>query len=147
MRHDEFIGQVQARAALPDPGAAERAVRATLETLAERLPDGLVTHLAAQLPHEIAEHLHRVITARDGDPEQRGAAERFDLTAFSGRVAWRGGVSEDAAVREATAVFEVLDAALAPELMERLERSLPQDIRALLPTARVRDSETGAGAG
>ncbi|UNO42902.1 DUF2267 domain-containing protein [Streptomyces sp. MST-110588] len=139
MRHDEFIGLVQDRAALPDRGSAERAVRATLETVAERVPDGLVRHLAAQLPQEIAEHLHRVEAAREAGPEGGDAPERFDLTAFAGRVAWRGAVSEETAVREAAAVFEVLDAALAPELMERLSHALPQDIRELLPTARAQE--------
>ena len=145
MHHDELIGLVQARAGLPDRGAAERAVRATLETLAERVPDGLADHLAAQLPPEVAEHLRRVTAAHAGTPGQRATGERFDLTGFAGRVAWRAHTGEEAAVREATAVFEVLDAALSPELMERLSRALPPDIGALLPSARARNSQEGGG--
>ena len=57
MRYEEFTGQVQARAGLPDRQSAERAVRATLETVAERVPDGVADHLAAQLPTEAAEDL------------------------------------------------------------------------------------------
>lgn len=140
MRHDEFLRLVQAGAALPDRGAAERAVRATLETLAERVPDGLADHLAAQLPHEIGEHLRRVVAAHEGGPEQRSTAERFDLTTFAARVAWRGGVPEDAALREASAVFETLDAAVAPELTEKLIGVLPPDVRELLPASRTEDS-------
>lgn len=45
MQHDELIGQVQARARLDSRGAAERATRAVLETLAERLPEGEAHHL------------------------------------------------------------------------------------------------------
>ena len=47
MQHDEFIAQVQARARLSSRGDAERATRATLETLAERLAGGLRDKLAA----------------------------------------------------------------------------------------------------
>ena len=56
MEHDEFIGQVQHRARLGSRGDAERATRATLETLAERIADGAANNLAAQLPNEIGEH-------------------------------------------------------------------------------------------
>lgn len=139
MHHDEFLRLVQAGAALPDRGTAERAVRATLETLAERIPDGLAEHLAAQLPREIGEHLRRVVAAHEGGPEEYHTAERFDLTTFAARIAWRGGVSEDAALQEASAVFEALDAALAPELSEKLGSVLPPDIRELLPASRAED--------
>ncbi|POX38191.1 DUF2267 domain-containing protein [Streptomyces sp. Ru73] len=141
MQHDEFLRLVQAGAALPDRGAAERAVRATLETLAERVPDGLAGHLAAQLPPEIGEHVRRVVATHEGGQEERHTAERFDLTTFAARIAWRGGVSEDAALREASAVFEVLDAALSPELAGKLGSVLPPDIRELLPASRTEDPE------
>ncbi|UZJ30666.1 DUF2267 domain-containing protein [Streptomyces endophytica] len=149
MQHHEFLALVQERASLPDRGAAERAVRSTLETVAERVPSGLARHVAAQLPHELAGHLTREPQQAGGSTgpsaERGGAAppgdgERFDLTVFAARVAWRGGVSEQAALQEAAAVFEVLDAALAPELMERLSHSLPHDIRELLPTTRAEDA-------
>lgn len=139
MRHDTLIGQVQARARLPDRGAAERAVRATLETIAERIPDGVADHLAAQLPAEVDEHLLRVTAPHEHSREQRGRADPFDLTVFLGRIAWRAGISEEAALREATAVLEVLDAAVDPELMTRLSRVLPRDIRELLPEARAEE--------
>ncbi|GAA0446678.1 DUF2267 domain-containing protein [Streptomyces olivaceiscleroticus] len=137
MRHEEFLRVVQTGAALPDRAAAERAVRATLETLAERVPDGLAEHLAAQLPHELGEHVRRVVAAHEGGPEGHHTAERFDLTAFAARISWRGGVPEDVALREASAVFEALDAALAPELSEKLGSVLPPDIRELLPESRA----------
>ncbi|WP_407549334.1 DUF2267 domain-containing protein [Streptomyces sp. Pv4-95] len=140
MQHDELLGLVQARAALPDRGRAERAARATLETVAERVPAGLAQHLAAQLPHEIAEPMLRVSEEHAPAEGRPSGGERFDLTIFAGRVAWRGGVSEEAALQEATAVFEVLDAALSPELMEKLSHSLPHDIRELLPLARAEES-------
>lgn len=137
MRHDELIGQVQARAGLPDRGSAEHAVRATLETLAERLPEGTAEHLAAQLPQEVAEHLQRITSARERGPYAPSSAERFDLTAFAGRIAWRAGASEDTALRQAAAVLEVLDGAVSPEQMDKAAAGLPPDIRELLPSSRA----------
>lgn len=141
MRHGEFIGRVQDLAQLPDTGSAERAVRATLETLAERLPDGLAEHAAAQLPHEIGEHLRRVTTDPAHPPEDRASGERFDLSGFTGRICWRTGLSESAAVRQAAAVLEVMDAALSPEQMDKVYATLPPDIRELLPEARLGNGE------
>lgn len=141
MHYDELTGQVQARAQLPDRQAAERAVRATLETLAERIPDGLASHIAAQLPVEAGESLRRVAASHEGSPQERewrrDHGERFDLTGFAGRVAWRARTSEEAAIRDAAATFEVLDSAVSPELMEKLYGVLPKDIRALLPEERA----------
>ena len=148
MRYEEFTGQVQARAGLPDRQSAERAVRATLETVAERVPDGVADHLAAQLPTEAAEDLRRVTVAHETSPrrraESRDHGERFGLTSFAGRIAWRVSGSEDDAVRQATAVLEVLDAAVSPELMDKLADVLPRDIRRLLPAARAREVERPA---
>ncbi|MFF7651346.1 DUF2267 domain-containing protein [Streptomyces sp. NPDC007983] len=149
-RYEELTGQIQARARLPDRQTAERTVRATLETLAERIPGGLVDHLAAQLPVEAAEPIRRVTAPHEGSPEQRAHHRdhdaRFGLTGFAGRIAWRTETSEDEAIREASAFFEVLDSALDPELMEKVYGVLPNDIRELLPEARaVHAGDAGAG--
>ncbi|MEI7031676.1 DUF2267 domain-containing protein [Streptomyces pratensis] len=140
MQHDEMIGKVQALAQLPGRGPAERVTRAVLTTLAERLPHGLAEHMTAQLPSELAASVRETTDARD--PGLPGSAERFDLTAFAGRIAGRAGTDEMAAVREAAAVLEVLDAALAPELMEHVAGALPADIRALLPDSRATEHES-----
>jgi len=141
MRYEEFTGQVQARAGLGSRQAAERVVRATLETVAERIPDGVAAHLAAQLPEEAADPLARVVAADETSPhrraESRTRGEPFGLSVFAGRIAWRARVPEDTALREASAVLEVLDAAVAPELMRKLEDVLPDDIRAVLPSGRA----------
>jgi len=42
---------------LPSRGDAERIIRATLETLAERLQPHAAAHVAAQLPAELGHHL------------------------------------------------------------------------------------------
>lgn len=148
MRYEEFTGQVQARAALGSRQAAEAALRATMETVAERVPDGLADHLAAQLPHEAAEPLHRAVAVHEGSPHQRAEArvrgEPFDLPVFAGRVAWRAEISEEDALLRAAAVLDVLDAAVAPELMRKLESALPPDIRDVLPSGRAGGAGSGA---
>ncbi|MBC7273366.1 MAG: DUF2267 domain-containing protein [Streptomyces sp.] len=128
MQHDEMIGKVQALTRLPGRGPAERATQAVLTTLAERLPSGLAGHMAAQLPPGLAAPVRQAAEA---------PTERFDLTTLAGRIAARAGTDEDMAVREASAVFEVLDAALAPELMDHVAEALPADIRELLPAGRA----------
>ncbi|MFH8342307.1 DUF2267 domain-containing protein [Streptomyces sp. AM6-12] len=148
MRHDEMIGKVQALARLPDRGSVERATHAVVATLSERLPSGLARHVAAQLPPDMADAMRRAADAgtvsaqerEPGTPCVRGsgaAGERFGLTAFAGRIADRAGTDEDTALRDAAAVLEVLDAALAPELTERMAGALPADIRELLPVERA----------
>ncbi|MQA95749.1 MAG: DUF2267 domain-containing protein [Streptosporangiales bacterium] len=134
MRHEELLGQVQARARLPGPGEAERACRATLETLAERIPEGLAENLAAQLPHEIGEHLRRTVVFGG-----QGSGERFDAETFIGRVAERGGVDRPQAAYQARVVLEVADEATQGNVMERVRDSLPADVRSLVAAGSAGD--------
>jgi uncharacterized protein (DUF2267 family) len=53
MRYDELIGQVRERGRLDSREEAERATRAVLETLGERLAGGEPHDLASQLPQEL----------------------------------------------------------------------------------------------
>jgi len=59
LNYDEFISQVQRRANLDSREEAERATRATLETLGERLAGGEAKDLAAQLTSGIAQYLQQ----------------------------------------------------------------------------------------
>ena len=136
MHHDEIIGKVQALAQVPDRGSAERATHAVVSTLSERLPSGLARHVAAQLPPDFAADMRRAAEASAG-ADSGTAGERFGLTVFAGRIADRAGTDEDTALRDAAVVLEVLDAALAPELNERIAGALPSDIRELLPVERA----------
>ncbi len=117
MKHDEFIGQVQYRAQLSSRGEAERATRATLETLAERLAGGEAKDLAAQLPLEIGEHLRGQWSA---------LGERFSLDEFFRRVSRREGADLPDAVFHARVVIEVLS--------EAVSKGEIDDVRAQLPT-------------
>lgn len=127
MQHDQFIGQVQARAHLGSRGDAEAATRATLETLGERIPEGLVTNLAAELPQEIGEHLRRTVTLGG-----EGTGERFGREEFVSRVAARGRAQEPDAVYQARVVLEVVGEAVNRSLVDKVRQSLPEDLRDLV---------------
>lgn len=132
MQHDEFIGQVQNRAHLDSRGAAERATRATLETLAERIPAGLAGNVAAQLPPEIGEHFHRVEAA----PDEPLTGERFERKEFVRRVSERSGADEPQAAHEARVVMAVVDEATSGGLMDKLGEALPADVNQFLQAER-----------
>lgn len=126
MQHDQMIGVVQDRARLASRGDAERAVRATLETLGERIPDGLADNLAAGLPHEVGEHLRRTEVMGG-----LGTGERFDRDEFLTRVAERSGTDPPQAAYLARVVLEVVDEATSGGTMSRVRDALPADIRQL----------------
>lgn len=128
MQHDEFIGQVQARAHLPGRGAAEAATRASLETLAERIPAPLAEHLAAQLPHEIGEHLRRVVYA----PDVPDTGIRMSRQEYFDRVARRAGADVPKAVHEARCVMEVVQEATEGAVTEKIRNSMQDDLAEVL---------------
>lgn len=121
MEYHRFIGQVQARARLADEQAAVAATRATLTTLAERLPPGIAGNLAAQLPPEIG----RFLQETDG-------GERFGLDEFVARVADKESRDEPAAAFHARVVTEVLTEAVTPGQMDKVAEILPDDLQPLL---------------
>lgn len=127
MQHDALIGQIQARAQLASRGEAERACRAALETLGERVPEGLADHLAAQLPHEIGEHLRRTEVYGGA-----GTGERFDRHDFIARVGVRAGVDDPKAAYITRVVLEVIGEATQGGIMNKVCDSLPNDIRDLV---------------
>ncbi|MEU1889583.1 DUF2267 domain-containing protein [Streptomyces pristinaespiralis] len=124
MDHDTFIGQVQDRAHLGSRGAAEAATRATLETLAERVPAGLAGNLAAQLPSEIGEHLRRVATA----PDQPVTGAPMSNREFFDRVAQRAGEDTPKAAHEARCVMEVVGEATQGALTGKIRQSLDDEL-------------------
>jgi uncharacterized protein (DUF2267 family) len=126
MQHDKLIGQVQSRARLSSRGEAERAVRATLETLGERLPEGLADNLASVLPVEIGEHLRRTEVLGGV-----GTGERFDRQEFVTRVSERTGTDPQQAAYQARVVFEVVEEASSGGLMDKVRHALPDDVREL----------------
>ena len=117
MNYDEFVGQVQNRARLESRGKAERAIEATLSTLAERLAGGESEHLVAQLPEDIARRI-------DTDA---GPGESFSFDDFKAKVAEREGVDEGDAVFHSRAVIEVWQEAVSPQQVKHVKSQLTND--------------------
>src|SRR5256885_4457893 len=118
MKHDEFIGRVQHYARLASRGDAERATRATLETLGERLAGGEPKDLAAQLPPEIAQYLEQAYT---------GIQEKFSLDEFFWRVSQREGVDLTESTYHARIVIALLSEVVTMGEIEDIRAQLPED--------------------
>ncbi|MGH2841395.1 MAG: DUF2267 domain-containing protein [Solirubrobacteraceae bacterium] len=126
-----FISFVE-QAAGADRERAERAARATLETIAERISAGEARHLAAQLSPELSPWLHA---------ETR--SEPLDVDELLRRVAAREGVDLPTTERDSRIVLAALELAVGPrELLEFVDVTvlLPDDYVA---AAALRD-ETAA---
>ena len=122
MTHDEFVGEVQNRARLSSRGDAQRAIRATLETFAERLEEGAARTIAAQLPAEIGGYM-------TGDV----AFERLSIDQFFQRVKEREGASVDLpeAVHHARAVIDVMHRAVSEGAIDKVRSTLPAEFAPL----------------
>jgi uncharacterized protein (DUF2267 family) len=125
MTFDRFVGQVQHRARLGSLGEAVRAIRATLESLGERLDPGEAKDLASQLPEEIAYYVH-IASALSG------GRERFSVEEFFRRVATREQIDLPIAVYHARVVFEVMREAVSAGEMRDVLGELPAEFRTLI---------------
>jgi len=121
MEYDEFMAFV-GQAIGGDRDAAERATRATFETLAEHLGADESRHLVTQLSPELSAWLYAV-----------GPAEGFDVDEFVRRVAEREQADPETATRHARGVFLALGRALSDREFAHLRARLPRDFAALLP--------------
>jgi uncharacterized protein (DUF2267 family) len=101
MKGDQFIAEVRNLADLANNEEAEKATRATLETLRERLAGNEPSNLAAQLPPEIATYV-----------EGSGGQDSFGVDEFYSRVAQKESVGQDEAAKHARAVATVLQTAV-----------------------------------
>jgi uncharacterized protein (DUF2267 family) len=120
MKYNDFVGHVQNQARLGTQGDAVRAIRATLETLSERLSPNEANHLAAQLPQEIGYYL-----------QQNDSTERFSLNEFFERVAQREKVDIPDATYHARAVVSVLTEAVTPGQLQNVRSQLPDEFTPL----------------
>jgi uncharacterized protein (DUF2267 family) len=105
-----------------DRAVAERAIDATLRTLAERLSTEQARHLVELLPPELGPALFHV-----------GRPERLDIDAFVQHTAEREGVDLDTARRHSAVVLAVLARAIGPDEFDRLAATLPKNFAPLLP--------------
>jgi uncharacterized protein (DUF2267 family) len=122
--YDEFIAMVERGAGI-SRGEAERAVHATLQTLAERLSRGEARDIANQLPEDVRPWL------TDG-----GKVQPFDLEEFLRRVAGREGVSVPQAEEHVRTVFGALGSTVGADELEDVASELPTSFNELLDTAR-----------
>ena len=113
MRHDEFVARVRDLAELETNEEAERAIRATFETLRDRLAGNEPNNLADQLAEEIAAPLRG-----------EGGRDSFSLTEFYRRVSEKEGVEEPEAIRHARAVATVLEEAVTTGEMDHIRDQL-----------------------
>jgi len=120
MKYDEFVGEIQHRTHLPSRGAAEAAIRATLETLAERIPEATAQHLADQLAHELGRSL------------RGGKLSRIPLDEFYAHVAAREEVDASTAAFHARVVLTFVAETVSPGIMSKVRRELPKEYAPLL---------------
>jgi uncharacterized protein (DUF2267 family) len=100
---------------------ADRATRAVLETLAERIDREEARQLATQLPPELAPWVFT-----------DGPAEGFDVDEFVRRVAEREGVGTGEAQAHARAVLATLRRHVSPKEVADVAAELPRDFGPLL---------------
>jgi uncharacterized protein (DUF2267 family) len=127
MEYAEFIDEIRWESGEPDVGSAQLAAKATLQTLAERLPRSEAQHLFLELPDETKSWLRS-----DSD------AGAFDIDEFLGRVARREGVDVETAFDHARAVFFALGDAVGPEEVGRVAAALPWTFEPLVAEAQHR---------
>jgi uncharacterized protein (DUF2267 family) len=120
MKGEQFIAEVRNLAELYSTEDAEKAIRATLETLRERLAGNEPSNLAAQLPPEVAVFV-----------EGEGGREAFSVQEFYERVAEKEGANSEEAVKHARAVATVLQTAVTGGELEDLRSQLGNDYKEL----------------
>jgi uncharacterized protein (DUF2267 family) len=126
VNYGEFMKDVEERAGL-DRDQAEKAVRATLNTLAERLKGGEPKDLASQLPEELKETV--LLTAG------RGSGMRIPVPDFIEIVADREGAPPNEARGHIQAVMGTLRDAVTEGEFDDVMAQLDPEYRELVPAA------------
>jgi uncharacterized protein (DUF2267 family) len=121
MYEDAFIAEIRDRTGIAAPEPARRALRGCLHALANRLPDGWVHHLAAELPPSLAEPLWSFQHLDDQEIH----------TSFLSDVAARAAVPAALAEPLARTVFAAIATTADPALLRRVYAALPADVLAL----------------
>jgi uncharacterized protein (DUF2267 family) len=128
MQEHEFVSAVKESLDLPDNHSAERAVKATLTVLGQRLEGGEAKDLASQLPGSLADAL-----------PNEGGGERFDVDTFYQRIAEQEGegVTVAQARQHARAIAKGLETALTDGEWQNFTSQLPNDFQDFLGTEPV----------
>lgn len=117
MNFDEFTGEVQHRLELPGTGETVRAIRATLMTLGERIPEGNAEDLAASLPMEIKWYM-------TGAVHEHG--QRFEWREFVSRVSEIEGAEPPEAAYHAQVIVDLVSTLVPPSDFQQLRDQLPE---------------------
>lgn len=117
MNFDEFTGKVQHRLELPGTGETVRAIRATLLTLGQRIPEGNATDLAASLPVEIKWYM-------TGAVNQHG--QRFDWQEFVDRVSEIEQVDRAEAAYHARVIVDLVHTLVPASDFQQFRDLLPE---------------------
>jgi uncharacterized protein (DUF2267 family) len=134
-RYERFISTIEQLTGLPWT-QAERAARATLKTLGERITGDQARILAEDLPVEL-----RMWLLADGEE-----AQRFDVKEFVRRVAEREEVDLPTAEEHVKAVFVALARLVRSDEMAKLAGQLAQEYRELTGEAIKQRRDPGASA-
>jgi uncharacterized protein (DUF2267 family) len=124
MKYEEFIEQVQTRAHLASKSEAERATRATLETLAECISKKERYDAASQLPIGLALYLKQPFLGPGKQPVPRPKGV-CSLDEFFQRMSIREDVPLATAREHARVVMSVLRDALSKGELEDIRAQLP----------------------
>lgn len=117
MNFDEFSGEIQHRLELPGTGESVRAIRATLLTLGQRIPEGHADDLAASLPMEIKWYL-------TGAVDEHG--QRFDWNEFVSRVSEIEATDPADAAYHARVIVDFVRTLVPESDFQQLRDSLPE---------------------
>ncbi len=126
MEYNEFITHVQSLAQSNSREEAERATRATLQTITERIPGDEFKEVAAELPQELAQSLQR----REGE-----SSEAFNLQEFITRVSQRENIEPTTSAIHVRAVFAVLQNAIKPDKFSKFHNYFDHDYEELFTTS------------
>ncbi|MBD2725901.1 DUF2267 domain-containing protein [Nostoc sp. FACHB-892] len=125
MEYDEFITHVQSLTQSDSREEAERATRATLETLKERIANDEAQELAASLPQQLGDYLR----GKEGD-----SGGSFNLQEFIARASQKENIEPTTVAIHVRAVFTVLQNAVSPELFAALHSHFSHDYEELFGT-------------
>jgi uncharacterized protein (DUF2267 family) len=120
MHYAQFMQKVQEYSGLENSNEASKVIKATLETMSERMPKTHREHLAAQLPDEM-----KVFLAKGKHMEY------LTLEEFYRRVGNRADISNHDAVKYAEAVARVLREAVASGELKDILSVFPDEYNEL----------------
>ena len=117
MNFDEFTGELQHRLQLANTGETVRAIRATLLTLGQRIPEGNAEDFAASLPMEIKWYM-------TGAVHEHG--QRFGWREFVERVSEIMNKEPTDAAYHARIIVDFISTLVPPSDFQQLRDQLPE---------------------